>query len=118
MKDMAKNKSRERHPSFASVFGLSQCRNGTDNERRIFLIYINGSISANISVIMIKILIADDHSVVRAGLRQILSGVTDMTVVDEASSAYEAIDKIRKNDYSVIVLDIAMPGKSGLDALK
>lgn len=67
---------------------------------------------------MIKILIADDHSVVRAGLRQILSGVSDMTVVDEAGSAYEAIDKIRKNDYSVIVLDIAMPGKSGLDALK
>ncbi len=67
---------------------------------------------------MIRILIADDHSVVRAGLRQILSGVSDMTVVDEASSAYEAIDKIRRNYYSVIVLDIAMPGKSGLDALK
>ncbi len=67
---------------------------------------------------MIKILIADDHSVVRAGLRQILSGVPDMTIVDEAGSAYEAIDKIRKNDYSVIVLDISMPGKSGLDALK
>lgn len=67
---------------------------------------------------MIKILIADDHSVVRAGLKQIISGVTDMVVVDEVGSANEALDKIRTTYYSVVVLDIAMPGKSGLDALK
>jgi two-component system, NarL family, invasion response regulator UvrY len=67
---------------------------------------------------MIKILIADDHSVVRAGLKQILSGVPDMTIADEASNAKETLDKIKKNSYSVVVLDIAMPGKSGLDILK
>ena len=67
---------------------------------------------------MIKILIVDDHSVVRAGLKQIISGVADMVVVDDAGSANEALDKIRKTFFSVVVLDIAMPGKSGLDALK
>jgi len=67
---------------------------------------------------MIKVLIADDHSVVRAGLKQIISGVPDMIVVDEAENATEVLDKIRKTYYSVVVLDIAMPGKSGLDALK
>jgi len=67
---------------------------------------------------MIKILIADDHSVVRAGLKQILSEVPDMTVVDEVSNANEAIDKIRRKDYSIVIMDIYMPGKSGFDALK
>ncbi len=67
---------------------------------------------------MIKVLIADDHSVVRAGMRQILSGLPDMAVVDEAANALEVLDKVRINDYSVVVLDIAMPGKSGLNALK
>ncbi len=67
---------------------------------------------------MIKILIADDHSVVRAGLKQIISGIPDMAIVDEAGNANVVIDKIRNNDYSVVVLDIAMPGKSGLDTLK
>lgn len=67
---------------------------------------------------MIKILIADDHSIVRAGLKQILSGVSGIIVSDEASSANEVLDKIRQKDYSVIILDISMPGKSGLDVLK
>jgi len=67
---------------------------------------------------MINILIVDDHAVVRAGLRQIISGVSDMTVADEADSAFDALDKIRKKRYSMVVLDISMPGKSGLDVLK
>ena len=67
---------------------------------------------------MINILIADDHSIVRAGLKQIISEISDMTVVDEAGNGSEVLDKIRMNDYSVVVLDIAMPGKSGLEALK
>lgn len=65
-----------------------------------------------------KIMIADDHSVVRAGLKQILSEVPDISSVDEAANADELLSKVRRNTYSVIVLDIAMPGKSGLDALK
>ncbi len=68
---------------------------------------------------MIDILIVDDHAVVRAGLRQIISGVSDMVVADEAGDGIEALAKIRgKKRYSVIVLDISMPGKSGLDVLK
>ena len=67
---------------------------------------------------MIDILIADDHSVVRAGLKQILSDIPGMTVVDEASNGAEVLDKIRKKACSVVILDIAMPGKNGLDVLK
>lgn len=67
---------------------------------------------------MINILIADDHSVVRAGLKQIISGNADMTVLAEAGSGNEAIEKIQKNAFSVVVLDIAMPGKHGLDTMK
>jgi DNA-binding NarL/FixJ family response regulator len=67
---------------------------------------------------MINILIVDDHSIVRAGLKQIISEIPDMTVVDEASNGSEVIEKVRMNDYSVVVLDISMPGKSGLEALK
>ncbi|HAM53575.1 MAG TPA: DNA-binding response regulator [Nitrospiraceae bacterium] len=67
---------------------------------------------------MIKILIADDHSIVRAGLKQILAGTPDMIVSGEAATAEEVLNKISKDDYDVVVLDIGMPGKSGLDTLK
>ena len=70
------------------------------------------------NVLMINILIVDDHAVVRAGLRQIISGVSDMTVADEADGAIEALAKMRKKTYSMVILDISMPGKSGLDVLK
>lgn len=67
---------------------------------------------------MIKILIADDHAVVRAGLKQMLAGIDDISIIDEAENGFDAVEKVKKNEYSVVVLDIAMPGKSGLDALK
>jgi DNA-binding NarL/FixJ family response regulator len=67
---------------------------------------------------MIKVLIVDDHAVVRTGLKQIISEIPDITVTDEAGSAREALDKIRNNNYSILVLDISLPDKSGLDALK
>ena len=67
---------------------------------------------------MIKILIVDDHSVVRQGLKQIISENSDMVVAGEAGDGDEALEKIRKNSYSAVVLDIAMPGKSGLDTIK
>lgn len=63
---------------------------------------------------MMKILIVDDHPVVREGLRRILSDFA----VEEAISGHGALEKIRKNDYDAVVLDIAMPGLSGLDVLK
>ena len=67
---------------------------------------------------MIKVLIADDHPVVRQGLKQILSETPDISVEDEASSGQEVLDKVGKADFDVILLDISMPGKSGLDVLK
>ena len=67
---------------------------------------------------MIKILIADDHAIVRAGLKQIVAETSDMIVADEASSGHEALNKVWKNDYDVVVLDITMPGINGLDVLK
>jgi two-component system invasion response regulator UvrY len=67
---------------------------------------------------MIKILIADDHAIVREGLKQILAETSDMIVADEAADGQEVLEKIRKNRYDVVVLDISMPGKCGLDILK
>ncbi|MGD1074945.1 MAG: response regulator transcription factor [Thermodesulfovibrionales bacterium] len=67
---------------------------------------------------MIRILIADDHSIVREGLKQILAETPDMVVSGEAADAQEVLDKIARNHYDVVVLDIGMPGRSGLDALK
>ena len=67
---------------------------------------------------MIKILIADDHSIVRAGLIKLLEKESDMQVTAEAENGNQVLEFIRKNDYGVIILDINMPGKSGLDVLK
>jgi len=66
---------------------------------------------------MIRIAIIDDHAMVRAGLRQFFSDQTDFSVVAEAASGREALDIIRDGDVDVIVLDIAMPEQSGIDAL-
>ena len=65
-----------------------------------------------------KILIADDHAIVREGLKQIISETSDMTVADEAIDGHEVLNKALKNDYDVMVLDITMPGINGLDVLK
>ena len=67
---------------------------------------------------MIKILVADDHTIVREGLKQILAETSDIVVSGEAANAQEILNKIFKNDYDVVLLDISMPGKSGLDILK
>ena len=67
---------------------------------------------------MIKVLIADDHPIVRQGLRQIFSGVSDMKVAGEAVNAQETLDQVRAGEWDVLVLDITMPGRSGFDILK
>lgn len=67
---------------------------------------------------MIEILIVDDHSVVRAGLRQIIASCPDMSVVDELADSQDVLSKIRKRKYSVVILDISLPGKNGLEVLK
>lgn len=67
---------------------------------------------------MIRILVVDDHPIIRKGLIQILSAVKGKYIMDEADDGYSAIEKIRKEKYDLILLDIAMPGLSGLDVLK
>ena len=67
---------------------------------------------------MISILIADDHPVVRQGLRQVLSETADLVVEDEASDGQQVLDKVRQHEFDVVLLDISMPGKSGLEVLK
>ena len=67
---------------------------------------------------MIRILIADDHAIVRRGLKQIVSEQSDMTVAGEAENARQIMDMARTQPWDVIVLDINMPGKNGLEVLK
>jgi two-component system invasion response regulator UvrY len=67
---------------------------------------------------MIRIFIADDHAIVREGLKQIVTETSDMVVADEASTGHEVLAKVFKSDYDVLVLDITMPGINGLDVLK
>ena len=66
---------------------------------------------------MIRIAIVDDHPLVRAGLRQFFADQPDFSVVAEAASGREALDIVRRGEVDVIVMDIAMPDQSGVDAL-
>ncbi len=66
---------------------------------------------------MIKILIADDHVLFREGLKQILGKHRELRVIDEAGSGNEAMQKILHSSCDVVILDISMPGRSGLDIL-
>jgi len=64
------------------------------------------------------ILVVDDHAVVRQGVRQILSEQFRDATIGEAASAQEMMEQLRLHNWDVVVLDVGMPGKSGLDALK
>lgn len=66
----------------------------------------------------IKVIIADDHAILRAGLRQILAETDDITVISEAQNAAEAIKLGCQPGADVMLLDIALPDRSGMDALK
>jgi len=67
---------------------------------------------------VIRILIADDHGIVRRGLKQIVSECEGMVVAGEAAGGQEALDLARREQFDVAVIDIAMPGRGGLDILK
>jgi two-component system invasion response regulator UvrY len=67
---------------------------------------------------MIKIVIADDHDIVRAGLKQIISDSRDMKVTGESGNAEQLIELVKKNDYDVVLLDLKMSGMNGLEAIK
>jgi len=67
---------------------------------------------------MIRIFIADDHAVVREGLKHILSEMPDVFVAGEAGNGQEVLEKVGRKEYDLILLDIAMPGRDGLEILK
>ncbi len=67
---------------------------------------------------MIKIVIADDHDIVRAGLKQIIADEDDMEVAGEANSGEKLLELIKKNDYDVVLLDLKMSGMNGIEVMK
>ena len=66
---------------------------------------------------MIKVGIVDDHAIVRAGLKQFFAEQVDLRVIGEAASGREVIDLVRNEPMDVLVMDLSMPGQSGMDAL-
>lgn len=67
---------------------------------------------------MINVLVADDHSIIRKGLKQILDDTKDMRVTGEAESGIQAIQMAQEGNYDVVLLDIMLPDKHGIDVLK
>jgi DNA-binding NarL/FixJ family response regulator len=67
---------------------------------------------------MIKILIADDHAIVRGGLKQIIATTADIVVTGEAAQGSEVVDKVRSCDIDLLLLDMTMPGISGVDLIR
>jgi len=67
---------------------------------------------------MINVLIADDHTLIRKGLKQILDDTTDMRVTGEAETGAQAIQMAQKTPFDMILLDISLPDKNGIDVLK
>jgi len=67
---------------------------------------------------MIRILIADDHAIVRAGLKAFVAAEIDMEVTAEAGTGAETVELVRAGAFDVVLLDIAMPDRNGVDTLK
>jgi two-component system invasion response regulator UvrY len=65
-----------------------------------------------------RVLIADDHAVVRAGYKQFLEAEANITAIGETSSGNETLDQLRREDWDLLLMDIHMPDRSGLDILK
>lgn len=67
---------------------------------------------------MIRILIADDHTLMREGLKQILATAGDMVVAGEASDGFQTLERVRDGEWDLLLLDMSMPGRSGIDLIK
>jgi len=67
---------------------------------------------------VIRVLLVDDHSIVRDGLKRILAATTDLQVAGEAASGEAALALVKANDYDVAMIDMSMPGLSGIDLIK
>lgn len=66
---------------------------------------------------MIRILIADDHTIMREGLKRILDGIEDIQVIGEAVDGHDTLQKVRSLAFDVLLLDLSMPGRSGVDLI-
>ena len=67
---------------------------------------------------MIRIVIADDHAIVREGLAQLLASAADVTVAGTAKDGHEVMQRVRELEFDVLLLDMSMPGRSGIDLIK
>jgi DNA-binding NarL/FixJ family response regulator len=67
---------------------------------------------------VIRLVLADDHAIVREGLRQILVSAGDFEIAGEASDGHQALARVRELDFDVLVLDMSMPGKGGIELIK
>lgn len=67
---------------------------------------------------MIRVLLADDHTIVRAGVKELLADTGDIAVTGEAATGQEVLANVRDHDYDVLVLDMSMPGRGGIDLIK
>jgi DNA-binding NarL/FixJ family response regulator len=67
---------------------------------------------------MIRVLIADDHTILREGLKQLLMAAGDLEVVGEARDGHEVLHQVRTLDFAVLLLDMSMPGRSGVELIK
>jgi DNA-binding NarL/FixJ family response regulator len=67
---------------------------------------------------MIRVLLADDHAIVRAGLRELLADTGDIVVAGEATDGRSVIERVRERDYDVAVLDLSMPGRNGIELIR
>lgn len=67
---------------------------------------------------MIRVLIADDHTIVREGLKQLLAAASDLAVIGEAQNGHEVLQRVREDDFDVLLLDMSMPGKSGVELIR
>ena len=70
------------------------------------------------TTMMIKVLVVDDHALIRKGLKQILDDTSDMRITGEAETGMQAIKMVRDNGYDMVLLDITLPDKHGVEVLK
>ncbi len=67
---------------------------------------------------MIRVVLADDHAIVREGLKGILARVPDFQVVGEAADGAQVLQRVREAEFDLLVLDLSMPGRSGMELIK